>query len=87
MADYPDVSADGFTLTVGPFGVLVTFTHVLPPEAAGTVQGQPQINAGPLPVEPVARVRLNPAIAQQLASKIAQMIQQQAMQDQSTITH
>ncbi len=87
MADYPDVSADGFSLTVGPFGVLVTFTHVLPPEAAGAVQGQPQINTAPLPVEAVARVRLNPAIAQQLASTITQMIQQQATQEQTTITH
>jgi hypothetical protein len=87
MADYPDVSADGFTLTVGPFGVLVTFTHVLPPEPANAIQGQPQINASPLPVEPVARVRLNPGIAQQLAATITQMIQQQAAQDHTTITH
>ena len=87
MADYPDVSADGFTLTVGPFGVLVTFTHVLPPETAGGIQGQPQINAGPLQVEPVARVRLNPAIAQQLAATITQMIQQQATQEHGSITH
>jgi hypothetical protein len=87
MADYPDVAADGFSLTVGPFGVLMTFTHVVPPEPSEGIAGQPRVNTVPLPVEPVARVRLSPAAAQELATKIMQIIQQQATQQQDTITH
>lgn len=87
MADYPDLAADGFSITVGPFGVIITLTRVIPPDPSGA-PGGPQVGAGAMPTEAVARVRLTAPIAQELASKITQLIQQQATQGQkATISH
>ncbi len=82
MADVPDIFGDGFSLTVGPFGVIVTVTRVVPPASGAGVTAH-----GPLPTEPVGRFRLSHGMAQELASRITQLLQQQAAQGQGTITH
>ncbi len=64
MADYPDIYADGFSVTAGPFGVTLTL-----------VRSQPTGEPGPHqePSEIVARIRLSPALARKIADVFAQV--------------
>jgi hypothetical protein len=64
MADYPDIYADGFSLTAGPFGATLTL-----------VRTQPTGDPGPHedPVEIVARVRMSPNLAKAVGEALNQM--------------
>jgi hypothetical protein len=63
MADPPDIYADGFGLTAGPFGVTLTLHRSMPTGEAGPHQD---------PVEIVARIRLSAALARAIADAFAQ---------------
>ena len=65
MADYPDVYADGFSISGGPFGITVTLLRSEP-------TGQPGAHEEPTVI--VARVRLNPALAQAIATALSQTL-------------
>ncbi len=65
MADYPDIYADGFSLTAGPFGVTLTLTRTQP-----TTEPGPHQDAG----EIVGRVRLSPALAKAIADGFGQVV-------------
>jgi hypothetical protein len=84
MADYPDLYADGFSLTVGPFGLVLTLRRVNPPETTGAGRRQ-----GPLPQETVGRIRMSGPLAQDLANKILNAIKAQATGPggDTTVTH
>lgn len=64
MADYPDIYADGFSLTTGPFGVTLTLTR-----------SQPTLEPGPHqdPGEIVARVRLSHPLTRAIVDAFAQL--------------
>lgn len=64
MADYPDIYADGFSLTAGPFGVTLTLTRTEPTTEPGPHEEQGQI---------VGRVRLSPALAKAIADAFGQV--------------
>lgn len=80
MADYPDVYADGFSLTSSAFGLGITFTMTDPPlvESSGVV-----------PVIPVVRVRLSRELAQQLVELLSRSLAKPAPQPttESTTKH
>ncbi len=61
MADYPDIYADGFQLSAGPFGVTITLTVTQPSGEPGPHQD---------PTDTVARVRLSRELAQKLAETL-----------------
>lgn len=67
MADYPDIYADGFSITAGPAGVTLTMTVSDP----GTEPGQHDV-----PAHPVARLRMSPALAEDLAKILSQTLAQ-----------
>jgi hypothetical protein len=64
MADYPDVYADGFSITANPYGVTITLTRSDP-------TGKPGVHEEPLST--VARVRLSPGMAGALAGALTQV--------------
>jgi hypothetical protein len=64
MADYPDVYADGFSVTAGPFGVTVTFTRTEPTGEAGPHEE---------PTVIVARVRFSQPLAGVLSDTMRQV--------------
>ena len=79
MPDHPDVYADGFSLTAGPFGVTLTLTV-----------SQPSGEPGPHEdvTEPVARVRFGRELARVLADSLGQMLAAAAQQQAgSTVKH
>lgn len=69
MADHPDFYTDGFTVSVSPFGITVTFQRTEPSLEAGT-----HVDSG----EIVARARMSPALAKVLAQGLADSVAQQA---------
>ena len=68
MVDYPDFFADGFSLTVGPFGVVITFQLSQP-----TLEPGPHVDAGIV----IARARMTPALAKALAQGLNDSVAQQ----------
>lgn len=65
MNDYPDLYADGFSLTAGPFGVTLTLHRSSPTGEAGPHQD---------PNELVGRLRFSRELAAVLADQITQML-------------
>ena len=63
MHEYPDVYADGYSLSFGPYGCTLTLLRSDPPLDA---QG------GHVPGEIVARVRVSAALARAIADALAQ---------------
>ena len=80
MADHPDFFADGYAITVGPFGITLTFQL-----------SQPSLEPG-AHIDPsviVARARMSPPLAKALAQGLAESVVQQANLQQSdpTVKH
>jgi hypothetical protein len=69
MAEYPDFFADGFSLTVGPFGVVITFQLSQP-----TLEPGPHVDEGIV----IGRARMTPALAKALAQGLNDAVSQQA---------
>jgi hypothetical protein len=67
--DYPDFFADGFSLTAGPFGTVLTLTQTQPTGEPGNHQD---------PTEIVGRVRLTPPLAKAIADAFTQIAAQAA---------
>lgn len=65
MSDHPDIYADGFSITAGPFGVTVTLALSQP-------TGEPGPHEDPSAV--IARLRFSRELAQKLAEGLAQML-------------
>ncbi|TAL07101.1 MAG: hypothetical protein EPO00_09845 [Chloroflexota bacterium] len=65
MSDYPDLYADGFSLTAGPFGVTVTLHRSDPTGEAGPHQ-DPNVVVG--------RIRFSRELAKVLADQLDQML-------------
>ena len=65
MSDYPDLYADGFSLTAGPFGVTVTLHRSDPTGESGPHQ-DPNVVVG--------RVRFSRELAEVLADQLDQML-------------
>ena len=65
MSDYPDLYADGFSLTAGPFGVTVTLNRSDPTGEAGPHQ-DPNVVVG--------RIRFSRELAKVLADQLDQML-------------
>lgn len=65
MPDHPDVYADGFSVTAGPFGVTITLNLSQP-------TGEPGSHQDPNAV--VARVRCSRELARVLADQLAQVL-------------
>jgi hypothetical protein len=82
MADHPDVYADGFSITAGPFGVTLTLTKTEP-------TGEPGPHEEPSVI--VARVRCSQALGAAMADALAQMLaaaaQAGAAPQRTTIRH
>jgi hypothetical protein len=64
MADYPDIYADGFSLTAGPFGITLTLTRTEPSLEPGPHQDPGQI---------VGRIRLSAALARAIVEGFTQV--------------
>jgi len=60
MPEFPDVYADGFSLTAGPYGLTITFTHVVPTGEPGPHED---------PAEPVVRLRIGRELAKTLMAR------------------
>jgi hypothetical protein len=67
--DYPDFFADGFSLTAGPFGAVLTLTQTQP-------TGEPGNHLDPSDI--VGRVRLTPPLAKAIADAFSQLAAQAA---------
>lgn len=65
MSDYPDLYADGFSLTAGPFGVTVTLHRSDPTGESGPHQ-DPNVVVG--------RIRFSRELAKVLADQLEQML-------------
>ena len=65
MSDYPDLYADGFSLTAGPFGVTVTLQRSDPTGEAGPHQ-DPNVVVG--------RIRISRELSKVLADQLQQML-------------
>lgn len=79
MFDYPDLYADGFSLTAGPFGVTVTLHRSDPTGEAGPHQ-DPNVVVG--------RVRFSRELARVLADQLTQMLAASAQsQASSSVKH
>jgi hypothetical protein len=79
MADYPDVYADGFSLSGGVYGLTLTFTLSQP-------TGEP--GAHEEPTSPVVRVRLGRELARTLMDTLGQMLAASGQpQTSSTVRH
>ena len=67
MHEYPDVYADGYSLSFGPYGCTLTLLRSEPPlDAPG----------GHVPSEVVARVRLSAPLARAIADALSQAVSQ-----------
>ena len=75
MTDYPDLYADGVAVSVGPFGVTVTFQLSQP-----SVEPGAHIDVS----EIVARVRMGHELARGLAQNLNEAIAQQMSVQQTT---
>jgi len=64
MADYPDIYADGFSLTASPFGITLTLTRTEP-----TLEPGPHQEAG----EIVGRVRMSQALTKAIVDGFGQI--------------
>jgi len=71
MADYPDIYADGFSVTAGPFGVTLTLQRSEPMLVAGAHEDPSAI---------VGRIRMSPNLAKAIADGMNQMLLQVAVQ-------
>lgn len=69
MPDFPDLYTDGFTISVSPFGVTLTFQLSQP-----SLEPGPHVDAGVI----VARVRMSPALANALSQGLGDAVAQQA---------
>lgn len=79
MSDYPDLYADGFSLTAGPFGVTVTLQRSDPTGEAGPHQ-DPNVVVG--------RLRFSRELAKVLADQLTQMLAASAQsQASSSVKH
>lgn len=80
MTDYPDFYADGIAVSVGPFGVTVSFQLSQP-----SLEPGPHVDVG----EIVARARMSPALAKALAQGLSEAVAQQAniQQPETTVKH
>ena len=80
MADYPDFYADGIAVSVGPFGVTVTFQLSQP-----SLEPGPHVDTGQI----VARARMSPALARALAQGLSDAAAQQAsvLAGEPTVRH
>lgn len=65
MADYPDIYADGFSVTAGRFGVTLTLLRSDP-------TGEPGVHEDPRQV--VGRVRLSPNLAKAIADTLGKSL-------------
>lgn len=65
MADYPDIYADGFGISAGPFGVTITLNRSEP-------TGEPGPHIEPNVI--VARIRVNQALAKAIADTLNQVV-------------
>lgn len=77
MPEYPDVYADGFSLTAGPYGLTITFTHVLPTGEPGPHED---------PAEPVVRLRIGRELAKTLMDSLSQIATASAQIPQGSAT-
>jgi hypothetical protein len=68
--DYPDIYADGFSVTVSPVSATLTLTRTQP-------TGQPGNHEEP--TEVVGRVRLSPVMAKAIADALNQLAAQATM--------
>ena len=66
MADYPDVYADGFSLSAGPYGVTLTLQRSEP-------TGEPGPHEEPTVI--VARIRMTPNLATAIAASVRQVVE------------
>ena len=69
MAVEPDIYADGFSITAGPFGVAVTLQLSEPPNTPGPAQA--------VSVD-VARIRMSRELARVLCEQLTQLLAQSA---------
>lgn len=63
MADYPDVFADGFSISANPLAITLTLTRSDP-------TGEPGVHEEPRSI--VARVRLSPGMAAALGDALSE---------------
>ena len=75
MADHPDVFADGFSVTAGPFGVTVTLNLSQP-------TGEPGAHQDPNTI--VARVRCSRELARVLADQLNHVLTASGQQAQAS---
>ena len=75
MADYPDLYTDGVAVSVGPFGVTITFQLSQP-----SIEPGPHIDVS----EIVARVRMGHELARGLAQNLNDAVAQQMSVQQAT---
>lgn len=80
MSDYPDIYADGFSVTAGRFGVTLTLLRSEP-------TGEPGAHDDPREI--VGRVRLSPNLAQAIADALGKTLvaASQGAKQGSTATH
>jgi hypothetical protein len=80
MTEFPDVYAEVFSITAGPFGCILTFSHILP--TGETVAHQD-------PTEIVARVRMSPAAAKALVEGLNSTLAaaERGVHETKTISH
>lgn len=81
MADYPDIYADGFGLSAGPFGVTVTL-QLTDPSGEPGVREESNVTIG--------RIRLSRELAKALATQIEQILTASAQgvaQGTSSVKH
>jgi len=69
MHEYPDVYADGYSLSSGPFGCALTLLRSEPSLAPGSPH---------VPSEVVARVRLSAQLAKAISDALAHAVAQSA---------
>ena len=67
MAEYPDVYADGFSISAGQFGVTLTLSVSDPTGEPGPHEE---------PSHPVARIRMSMALAEELTKMIGLTVSQ-----------
>jgi hypothetical protein len=80
MADYPDLYADGFSVTAGRFGVTLTLLRSEPTGEAGAHDD---------PREIVGRIRLSPNLAKAIAEALGKTLAaaSRTAQQGDTTTH
>jgi hypothetical protein len=80
MTDYPDIYADGFSVTAGRFGITLTLLRTDP-------TGEPGAHDDPSQV--VGRIRLSPNLAKAIADTLGKSLvaTQQTTQRGKTTTH